>query len=216
MTKEKWQRARSDLQKQERIDTALEAAGTLFDEMLYEDITLAQVAKEAGFTRSNLYLYFQNKDELYLHLMQVEIVKWWQDIEYHFDQQKPCEPDNYARFWVDILLQHNRLLRLVALPFTLLEKHASIEKLVEFKKTVHQIMEQHAELLESCFSFRDEGAAHTFYLASIAVASGLYSMTHHTLKQQQAMTMLEMSFTPPPYRQMLQNAIESLLRSSLN
>jgi len=59
-----WVRARSDEQIEQRINEIVDATARLYEENRFEDITFAMIAKEANFTRSNLYRYFQTKEEI--------------------------------------------------------------------------------------------------------------------------------------------------------
>jgi AcrR family transcriptional regulator len=46
----------------------LEAAAKLFEEKGYEGFSLRQVAEEIGYSPTTIYLYFQDKDDLLLHV----------------------------------------------------------------------------------------------------------------------------------------------------
>ena len=57
-------RHRSEEEKAKVRQAMIEAAGTLLYEKGYDGLTLAQVGKEVGFTTTNVYRYFNSKDEL--------------------------------------------------------------------------------------------------------------------------------------------------------
>ena len=62
----KWQRARSEEQKEHRISEIVDATARLYEKHSFEEISFTLIAKEAGFTRSNLYKYFSSKEEIFL------------------------------------------------------------------------------------------------------------------------------------------------------
>ena len=53
-----WKRARSDKHKEHRISEIVAATARLYKKHSFEEITFSSIAKEAKFTRSNLYKYF--------------------------------------------------------------------------------------------------------------------------------------------------------------
>ena len=59
-----WERARSEEQIEYRVNEILKATAKLYEEHRFEEITFVMIAKEAGFTRSNLYRYFKTKEDI--------------------------------------------------------------------------------------------------------------------------------------------------------
>ena len=71
-----WQRARSPEQKQARIDAILAAAGSLLDEEGLEGTGLNAIAREAGISKPNLYVYFESREAILLRLLLDEAASW--------------------------------------------------------------------------------------------------------------------------------------------
>lgn len=61
--------ARKELEKEKRRTDILNAAEKLFFSKGYEDVTLKDIAKEVKLGRSTLYLYFENKEELFFAIV---------------------------------------------------------------------------------------------------------------------------------------------------
>ena len=61
-------RARTDEQKQARMEAILLAADTLLDAHAYRDITMTMIADGLGFSRANLVHYVATKEEIFLRL----------------------------------------------------------------------------------------------------------------------------------------------------
>ncbi len=57
---------RKEREKQQRRNDIIDAAERLFFEKGYENTTMDQVAEEAELSKGTLYLYFKNKEDLYL------------------------------------------------------------------------------------------------------------------------------------------------------
>jgi AcrR family transcriptional regulator len=61
--------ARSELEKEKRRNDILNAAETLFFSNGYENVSMKDISKEVKFSRSTIYLYFENKEELFFAIV---------------------------------------------------------------------------------------------------------------------------------------------------
>ena len=61
-----FERAKTEENKQIRIQQIKDVAIKLFDTHEFHEITLAHIAKGTDFTRGNLYKYISSKEEIYL------------------------------------------------------------------------------------------------------------------------------------------------------
>ncbi len=66
------------------------------------------IAKEAGFTRSNLYRYFKTKEDIFLKLLAHDITVWRKDIAVTFIEDEETL-SNFSTKWVELLLKHQRM-----------------------------------------------------------------------------------------------------------
>lgn len=91
-----WQRARTDEQKEQRIAEILDAAARLQAQLDFDKITLAAIAKEANFTRSNLYKYFRSKEEIFFEFLKYDVHLWRQGLVARFDATATCSVAEFA------------------------------------------------------------------------------------------------------------------------
>lgn len=61
--------ARSELEKEKRRNDILNAAEKLFFSKGYENVSMKDISKEVKFSRSTIYLYFENKEELFFAIV---------------------------------------------------------------------------------------------------------------------------------------------------
>lgn len=61
--------ARSELDKEKRRNDILNAAEKLFFSKGYENVSMKDISKEVKFSRSTIYLYFENKEELFFAIV---------------------------------------------------------------------------------------------------------------------------------------------------
>ena len=205
-----WVRARSDEQIEQRINEIVDATARLYEENRYEDITFAMIAKEANFTRSNLYRYFQTKEDIFLELLKSDIAVWRKDVLENFTGGNPS-PHEVAEISVTLILKHKRLVKLFTILFTLLEPNASLEALTSFKQKITEEIGMAAQFLGKTIPFPSVEAAGDFLTTQSYLAMGAYPMMNLTSKQKEAMQAIGMDTNPDYYKQKLVHSIESLL-----
>ncbi len=136
-----WARARTPDQQEERCQEIMAAAAALFRELAYEDVSLNAIAREAGFTKSNIYRYFASREEIFLSLFLVDFSEWADEF---IDVLKTLPADTpaskLAEVWVEVLIKHERMLDLTPLLGVALERNASESALFHFKVNMHQLI----------------------------------------------------------------------------
>jgi len=210
-----WVRARSDEQIEQRINEIVDATARLYEENRYEDITFAMIAKEADFTRSNLYRYFQTKEDIFLELMKQDIALWRKDILENFADGTPSLRE-VAEISVELILKHKRMVKLFTILFTLLEPNASLEALTAFKRKINEEIGMVAQFLSTVLPFPSVEAAAELLTAQSSLAIGTYPMMDLTPKQIEAMKTINLDTSPEYYRERLVHALELLLRGYLD
>ncbi len=210
-----WVRARSDEQIEQRISEIVDATARLYEAHRFEDITFAMIAKEADFTRSNLYRYFQTKEDIFLELMKHDITAWREDFLENFAAVNPSFPE-VPDFSVESILKHKRMVKLFTILFTLLEPNSSLEALTAFKKKITDEIGMVAQVLSTALPFRSVEAAAEFLSTLSFLVIGSYPMMDLTQKQKEAMATIGMDTNPEFYRGRLVQATELLLRGFIN
>lgn len=206
-----WVRARSDEQIEQRINEIVDATARLYEKYRFEDITFAMIAKEANFTRSNLYRYFQTKEDIFLELMKHDIAAWRADVLENF-MDGNVSPGEAAEITVALILKHKRMVKLFTILFTLLEPNSSLEALTEFKRKINQEIGMVAQYLSTVLPFPSVKAAAEFLTTLSSLVIGSYPMMDLTPKQMEAMEAIDMETSPEFYRERLVHAIELLLK----
>jgi len=210
-----WVRARSDEQIEQRINEIVDATAKLYEENRFEDITFAMIAKEADFTRSNLYRYFQTKEDIFLELMKHDIALWRADILQNFTDGASSLREA-AEISVELILKHKRMVKLFTILFTLLEPNASVEALTAFKQKINDEIGMVAQFLSTVLPFPSVEAAAEFLSTQSSLVIGSYPMMDLTPKQIEAMDAIDMDTNPEYYKGRLVHGTELLLRGFIN
>lgn len=205
-----WVRARSDEQIEQRIKEIVQATARLYEENRFEDITFAMIAKEANFTRSNLYRYFQTREDIFLELLKHDIVVWREDILENFSNGSPSLRE-VAEISVELILKHKRMVKLFTILFTLLEPNASRAALTAFKRKITEEISMVARFLSTKLPFPSVETAAEFLTTQSYLAMGAYPMMNLTPKQKEAMQTIGLETSPKYFQERLTRSIEILL-----
>jgi len=170
-----WTRARSDEQINLRINTILEAAAKVFKEVPYEKVTMMMIAKEAQFTRSNLYRYFKSRDEIFLALFINDLTIFKNEVLKTFT--KELKINEFANTWTKILVSHKRFLELSPLFATSLEKNSSKEIIKESKIIINKYVDELCLCIEKVLPNITIKDAYKFMVLHQSLVAGLYPMT---------------------------------------
>ena len=211
----KWERARSEEQKAERIAEIVAATERLYKKHSFEEITFVAIAEEADFTRSNLYKYFRSKEEIFLEFAKHDIILWRKSLERAFKKEKTYKTDRFVTIWVDTLVKHKRLLGLISILFADLEKNASFDSFVDFKFATKDEIERVTELLCRIFPKLTPDDASRFIYLQISAAVGLYQMTDYSEIQLRAFEHPELKQFKVDFKPLFKEAVEYLIKGLL-
>lgn len=211
-----WQRARTDAQKEQRISEILDATARLYAHKRFEEITLAAIAKEAQFTRSNLYKYFRTKEDIFFEFLKHDVRLWRADVIDAFENEESCAVDRFADIWVAAQLRHRRMMSLVSILYGHLEKRASIENLIDFKRMANDEFGMVSDLICRLFPLLGSVDALGFLQLQLAAAIGLSTMTTLSETQHQVLAMPDFQHFKIDYEVCFRETVAHLLHGILD
>lgn len=131
-----FQRARKPEEQQLRREAILAAAAELFDAEGQNGAGLNAIAARAGFTKSNVYRYFESREEVLMSLFLGELESFVADFETAVASCPVGDIDALAQISADSFLAHPRFCALVAILTSVLEQNVSVQKIIELKRAV--------------------------------------------------------------------------------
>jgi AcrR family transcriptional regulator len=207
----KWQRARSEEQKEHRISEIVDATARLYEKHSFEEISFTLIAKEAEFTRSNLYKYFSSKEEIFLAFLIQDMRLWRAELLKTCRRCKVESIEKFASVWMKTLVKHKRFLDLLSLLPTFLEKNVSEQSLVDFKRSVVNELKALSELLCEIFPALSPQKTGEFLELQLASVIGLYQITNLSEVQQKVLEYPEFKHMKIDFNSYLQKSVECLL-----
>ncbi|MCB1217865.1 TetR family transcriptional regulator [bacterium] len=129
-----WIRARQPEQIEERRRAILATAREMLAERDFRELSLNELARRAGFTKSNLYRYFGSLEEIFLEIYAEETCGWCRGMAEELDGLGPdCGADAVAAGLTRQTLQRSLLLKLMPMLGNVLERNSSEEAILRFK-----------------------------------------------------------------------------------
>lgn len=206
-------RAVSQEQKDSRRREILLKAGELFLDRDYESVKLTDVSQSLGLVKGTLYLYFATKEELFLALMEMELMEWFEEVRLLLSSQEGgTDRESLAWSIASSLDRRQVLVRLFSILHVILEKHVEPEKLLDFKRRIHAFVIMASGILEEAFPwFR--GRAGEFLMTTYVLAIGAGHLSHPTeLSRALLERHPELDFFRLDFKNFLGSALSSLLR----
>ena len=210
-----WIRARNPEQKEQRISEIIDATARLFEKYSFEDITFALIAEEADFTRSNLYKYFNTKEEVFLELIKHDMTQWRDEVVDTFINKR-CSIKKFSTMWVDIQIKHKRMIDLLTILYTTLEKNSSLQSLISFKKKTLDEFGLLAEVLMDLLPSFTMETMYEFLFSQLALSIGTYPMLNLTEAQKEAMDTVGMVSDSQFFKTIYSNSVEYLIQGLSN
>ncbi len=184
-----WERARTSEQKEARINEVMAAARRLLLKQGFESVSLSQIASELSFGRTNLYKYFESKEEIYLKLLSEEIAQFGRRLTKAREaaQSDEADPvDNFVHLWTEHLKKEKAMLLLMSLAGNILEKNCSDRILLESKTAMAAAsLQSFVPFVQSYFPHLSEEAASDLLTSLIVTANGLFPFCGLNNRQKQ-------------------------------
>jgi AcrR family transcriptional regulator len=132
-----FRRARKPDEKALRRKAILDAAAALFASEGLDGVSLNGVARRAGFTKSNLYRYFESREAIFLALQNDDMAECVAELEQRLSRLAgDANPRTVARVLAQTLVAAPRLCALEAAVTTVFEQNTSEELIANHKRTV--------------------------------------------------------------------------------
>ena len=172
-----WERARDEAQKRERREAILAAARRLLDDAGFESVSLNAIGREVGLSKSNLYRYFESREEILLQVFIDEHEHWIAAVEKGLAPLAGHnDPRAIARVFVGEALARPRLGVLGTMLASVLERHLSEDAVVRFKSQLWDSGLRVCNALVVAAPRLSAQRARTLLEAFYALAAGLVPM----------------------------------------
>ena len=192
-------RACSLTQIEERKKEIVDTVNQMFDGMDYQDISMKTISERISIARSSLYCYYNNKEEIMLDVLKQDYLNFLNELINIFSKENMSK-ENLANEIASAYLKHTPLLKIISNYLVDIETHASIDKLVGFKKLFVDVL---AKLKSSIYhQFKDDTneKVNNLFNSLLMLTHGLYPLIEPNENQKIAMDKVGMSFCHDKYQ----------------
>ena len=175
------QRATNIEDKLEKRQVILAAAFQIFKNTSYNEVTMSAVAGKAKTAKGTLFLYYPTKEEMFLALMEEQLIEWFDAVDIELDalKKKPSIPE-ISTLLASSLERRKEFTRLLAIHSTVLEKNVSYESIFRHKQVIMQRLTGTGLRLEKLLPFFRAGQGAYFILQCQALVVGLWHLADPT------------------------------------
>jgi len=191
-----FQRARSEEQKIIRVNQIVDVTLELYRSMPYDAVTLTAITDKLDFTRANLYKYFSTKEEIFLVIIERDIKAWAEDICGTLGKHDTIDIQAFSEIWASTLFGHERLVQLMSILNTVIEKNVSVEALTVLKKSMFESFSRISDKITEIVPNMTTELSFLFFNFQMYYAMGLYPATVPNEIQEKAIQLSGM-----PYKQ---------------
>ncbi len=153
--------------------------------MDFDEITLKMISDRTQISRTSMYCYYKTKEEIFLDLLDREYSAWSEGLESEFVGLDRIDSDMLADIIVDTFQERPTLMRLMPIQQTIVERNASMEKLVVFKSHAMKIFDTMAVGVGKAAPNATRGEANNFLIRLLAFCSGAHPFFHPTEIQEE-------------------------------
>lgn len=130
-------RARSDAQKEQRMDAIKRAADELFHERPYHEITLKAISERLGWSHAALYKYVTTKEDIFLEVCADARRAYNAALLAVYPAGCSYSHAVLAEVWAEQLNAHRDYLAYSELLLSIIERNVTVERLAAFKRSYY-------------------------------------------------------------------------------
>ena len=169
-----FQRARTPAQKKERRSALLQAAIRVLERDGLALAGLNAIAREAGFSKANLYRYFDSREEIFLHILLEDQLLWTEGVAEKLNAlDKTGKEKAVSRVLIGELMLFPRLITLAPALSSVLEHNVPTHVILKFKMDMQAAAEKINTGLKSALPGLSDNQARLFLGAFHHLVSGM-------------------------------------------
>jgi AcrR family transcriptional regulator len=211
-----WVRARKPEQKEQRRAAILEAAADLFQDQGFDAASLNAIAARAGFSKGNIYRYFESREEIFLHLLLEDYEEWVALVERALAPLAGSgDIEAVARELAASYRSRPRLPALAAVTTTVLEQNVTVDSVVRFKTQFLTIAVRLGNAIHAAVPDLDMERTRQFIMYGHFLVVGMWPAANPPPAVREALERPELEYACIDFDRDLQAGIETILRGLL-
>lgn len=199
---------------EKRREDIIDACEHLYREKNFRDINIKEIGNVTSFTRTTIYNYFINKEEILLALFKREYKRWNKDLAMILSKDTLSDKE-FAELVANSLDKRITLLHILSTNFGELDAMSREENIVDFKKTYAVTLNLFSKMLNKFFAEFSEDKKKEILMIFFPFLCGVYPYTQVTEKQKLAMQEAEVPYVYLTQNEIIKNCILNLIRKEV-
>ena len=208
-----FQRARKPEERELRRETILAAAAELFDAEGPQGAGLNAIAARAGFTKSNVYRYFESREDVLMNLFLVELEQLLPELEHRFSVIASGDLDALAAATAAAFIARPRLASQSAIVSSALGQDISEAAVISLKRGMNALIEKVAEATRAKLPGATREDCLWFTGMVGVIVAGMWPGANPSATAQRVLAMPEFAHLRPSLERDLARATRALLAS---
>jgi AcrR family transcriptional regulator len=178
-----FQRARKPEQREVRRQAILDAAQALLAELPAQDISLREIARRLGGSKSGIVRYYETREALFLELLHRARAEWLDELDSRLPAPGASTDDlvtEVATTWATSLAERPVLCELWSMLAGVLERNVSPAVIRDFKLGNREQLRRLARMVAERLPGLDDAAAVELVETSVVVTAGLWPFANPT------------------------------------
>ncbi len=211
-------RARLAHEKEARKQALLAAAARLLESREGLDLTMAELADQAGLGKGTTYLYFNTKEEIFMELTEVRLLGWFEALDEGLRPAagglfpEPMTSEAVAALAVEAYDSQPGLVPLLSILHTVLSRNVDQAEALRFHAFLADRCLRTGRLIEHRLPFLSEGQGAELVLRIHALALGLWQVANPPAQVRALFSAPGLELLDRPFRPMLETTLRALLR----
>ena len=184
-----FQRARRPEQREQRKEAILDAAEALLREMPAADVSLREISRRVGQSKSSVVRYFETREAVFLEILQRARDEWLDDLQERLpaaigedasDTSDTSSPalHEITDVWAQSLAERTMLCELWSMLASVLERNVSAASIRAFKLGNREHLTRLASMIQARLPALGQAAAEELAAASAVLIAGLWPFAH--------------------------------------
>ncbi|MEW2290297.1 TetR family transcriptional regulator [Streptomyces sp. NPDC047841] len=173
-----FQRARSAEQREVRKQAILEAATQLLTEMPVSEISLRELSRRVGLSKTNVVRYFETREAVFFELLNRSLTEWIEELPADLPPAGAASPQTVTGALARSLARRSLLCDLLSALGSELERNISAESARAFKLAHVRLLGTLADLLRRHITALTPAAARELVSLTVVCTAGLWPFAH--------------------------------------
>jgi AcrR family transcriptional regulator len=209
------QRAMAVEDKAERRNAILDAAEALFVQHPERMANVAEVAQEAGVAKGTVYLYFPSKEEMLLALHERHVGAFFGDLMALLGGPGPHDFASIFAVTRKHIIRGPGYLPLTSICFGLMDRDIPLERALEFKVRVGELLSAAGARLERVFPGLEAGDGIALLCNSYGLMVGMWQLLNPNKRLGHALEKPELRMFRVDYEREVETALRALWSGTL-